>query len=141
MRQRPSSRNISSSLHWSERGQTMLEFAVTFLIVITLIFIMVEGFSMIHTYTVLADAANEGVRYYLVNSGNPTGAQNRAVQYAANTLHNISALSAVCTNIDPSSAPPGRVKCTVTYTYVPYLSNFLPSPPTMHAYAEGRTVN
>ena len=135
------SRSLVLVLQEDQRGQTMLEFALTFLIVITLIFIMIEGFSMIHTYTVLADAANEGLRYYLVNSGNPTGAQNVAVQYAANTLHNISALSAVCTNIDPSSAPPGRVKCTISYVYVPYLSNFLPSPPTMHAYAEGRTVN
>ena len=137
---RPPSRRLARVLH-DQSGQNILEFALTFLLVITLIFIMIEGFSMIHAYTVLADAANEGLRFYIVNSGNPTGAQNVALQYAANTLHNISALSAVCTNIDPSSAPPGRVKCTVSYVYVPYLSNFTSHPPHMHAYAEGRTVN
>lgn len=141
MKLHPSSLNQRGGLHSDDRGQNILEFALTFLLVIILIFIMIEGFSMIHTYTVLAEAANEGVRYYIVNNGNPTGAQNVAKAYAANTLHNVSALSAVCTNIDASSAPPGRVSCTISYAYVPYLSNFTNNPPTMHAYAEGRTVN
>ena len=143
MGQLTSWRNMSASLHSDERGQNMLEFAVTFLLVITLIFIMVEGFSMIHAYTVLADAANEGLRFYSVNSGNPSGAQTVAQNYAANTLHDISAITVSCgPTVSGTSVVLGTsIQCSIAYTYVPYLSNFLSNPPTMHAYAQGTAVN
>jgi hypothetical protein len=89
---------------------------------------------------VLANAANEGVRYSIVHSGgDPAGTQTTVQAFAATSLHDISAMSTSVTFPDGNAAAPNRVRVTVTYTFVPYLSNFI-NTPTVHAYAEGRMV-
>jgi Flp pilus assembly protein TadG len=124
-------------------GAASLEFVIAALLVVTLLFGAIEYCSLVYTYTVLSDAANEGLRYLTVNSGDTAGATSKVTTYAGYSFHDTAALtvSVACSGVAGSCAPPSTAVITVTYPYVPYLSTFMSAPPTMHAYAEGKTVN
>jgi Flp pilus assembly protein TadG len=123
-----------------ENGQSLLETALMIPVIFTVVFWVFELGWLLFTYAVLANAANEGVRYSIVHSGgDPGGAQTTVQTFAATSLHDISAISTSVTFPDGNASPPSRVRVAVTYTYVPYLSNFI-NTPTVHAYAEGRMV-
>ncbi len=68
-----------SSRRWfrkNAQGQATVEFVLTALFLILLIFAIIELMLMIHSYNVLADSAKEGLRYAIVhgsNSGCPSG--------------------------------------------------------------------
>ena len=109
-------------------------------VIFTVVFWVFELGWLMYTYSVLADAANEGVRHAMVHSGgDPAGTQAKVKTFAATSLHNVSAISVSVTPPDGSYAPPNRVQVTVTYTYIPYLPKFITAP-TMKTYAEGRMV-
>ena len=124
-----------------QRGQSTVETATMIVVIFLVAFWIFELAWLMYTYSVLADAANEGVRYAVVHSGGDVaGTQATVKTFAAASLHNISAMPAPSVTFpDGSAAPPNRVRVTVTYTYIPYLPNAIVAP-TMHAYAEGRMV-
>ena len=123
-----------------ESGQSLLETSMMMVIIFVIVFWMFEVGWLMYTYSVLADAANEGVRYSIVHSGgDAAGTQATVESFAAASLHDVSAISTSLTFPDGGATPPNRVRVTVTYTYIPYLPSFM-SAPTMHAYAEGRMV-
>jgi Flp pilus assembly protein TadG len=124
-----------------ERGAAQVEFALTVLAVLVVVFMLMELCSAVYTYTVLSDAANEGLRYAIVHSTDAdftTNVENKITTYAANSAHDMAPMSITVATPD-GSAPPGRVQISVSYPYVPY-TIWMASPPTMHAYAEGRMV-
>ncbi len=109
-------------------------------VIFTVVFWVFELGWLMYTYSVLADAANEGVRYAMVHSGgDPAGTQAKVKTFAGTSLHNVSAISVSVTPPDGSYAPPNRVQVTVTYTYIPWLPKFITAP-TMKTYSEGRMV-
>lgn len=113
-------------------------------VVFIIVFSVFELGWVFYTYTVLADAANEGVRKAIVTSGGDTGtittAATTAVQnFATTSLHDVSAMTVTVSFPDGDAVPPHKVKVDVSYTYVPYLNGLISSP-TMHAYAEGAMV-
>jgi len=123
-----------------QRGQSLLETAMMIVVIFTVVFWIFELGWLMYTYAVMADAANEGVRYAIVHSGGDVaGAQARVKTFAGTSLHNVNALSTSVTFPDGSAAPPNRVRVAVTYTYIPWLSQFITTP-TMHTYAEGRMI-
>ena len=123
-----------------ESGQSLLETALMIPLIFTVVFWVFELSWLMYTYVVLANAANEGVRYSIVHSGgDPAGTQTTVQAFAATSLHDISAMATSVTFPDGNAIAPNRVRVTVTYTFVPYLSNFI-NTPTVHAYAEGRMV-
>lgn len=124
-----------------ETGSTLVELSVAFLTILTLVFGAMELCSATYAYTVLADAANEGVHYAILNSSDQTGASNTVKSYAADTLHEVSNINVSVTYPDGAHTPPSRVAVSVSYQYVPYLGAFMANPPVMHAYAEGRMVH
>lgn len=131
----------------SEQGQAQVEFAFTILALLVVIFMTIELCSAVYTYTVLSDAANEGLRYAIVHSGegNDTNTKNLVTKYAANSIHNMTAMTVSvtdgtsCASGGPTWSPPNTVAVCVTYPYLPYLS-FMSNPPTMKAYAKSRFV-
>jgi Flp pilus assembly protein TadG len=126
---------------WKEQqGSVLIEFAVSAVLVLTVLFMTLELCSAVYTYTVLADAANEGVRYAIVHSSDTSGAITKVKTYAAYTMHNVSQIRVSVTYPDGPSVPPNRVAVSVTYQYVPYVGAFMKNPPTMSAYAQGRLV-
>jgi Flp pilus assembly protein TadG len=130
-----------SQTQWRhQRGQSLLETAMMIPVMIMVVFFLFELGELMYTYSVLADAANEGVRYAIVHSGgDPTGTVAEVKAFATTSMHDVSAISVSVTSPDGSYAPPNRVRVTVTYVYIPYLPNFITAP-TMTTYAEGRMV-
>ncbi len=140
-----------------ERGASMVEFVLSFTIVLFLIFSMFEMIMLFYSYSTLTDAAKEGVRYAIVHgSNNPTNVsdiQSRVQQVANLSLHDVSGMTITViyykddgTAYSPAITntatidPPGMVQVTVSYPYVPYLN--LPWPmPTIQASAQGRIAN
>lgn len=124
-----------------QRGQSLLETAMMIVVIFTVVFWIFELGWVMYTYAVMADAANEGVRYAIVHSGGDvSGTQARVVTFARTSLHDVSGLPpASVTFPEGSSAPPHLVRVTVSYTYVPWLKQFI-NTPTMKTYAEGRMI-
>ena len=150
----------------SQEGQATIEFALSAVFLVMLIVGCVEIVVMVYTYTVLADAAKEGVRYAIVHGtgvgaancsgpGNAsvtctdsTGANVKAAvtNYAALSFHTIGSGSVGVSYPDSHSEAPDRVQVTVTYSYQPL---FVPGCPggtswlcwpsiTVNASSEGR---
>jgi Flp pilus assembly protein TadG len=123
-----------------QRGQSLLETAMMMVVIFTIVFWIFELGWLMYTYTVMADAANEGVRYAIVHSGGDVaGTQSRVATFARTSLHDVSVLSTTVSFPDGNAAPPARVRVAVTYTYVPWLNQFITTP-TMKTYAEGRMI-
>jgi Flp pilus assembly protein TadG len=126
-------------LQRDERGSALIEFVISILLILTILFVTVELSSAVYTYTVLSDAANEGLRYAIVHSSDAGVTATSVVKtYASYSLHDVSSINVSVTC--PSWVPPNIVTVTVSYSYIPYLSAFMKTPPTMTAYAEGRLV-
>jgi hypothetical protein len=112
---------------------------------------------MVYTYTVLADAAKEGVRYAIVhgtgvgasNCSGPGGSgvtctdstaanvQAAVTKYAALSFHTIGSGSVSVSYPDSYSVAPDRVRVTVAYNYQPLFGLGWPSI-TVNASSEGR---
>lgn len=121
-----------------------------------LVTFLIFEFSMaVYTYSVLGNAAREGIRYAVVhgidssNCSGPgpgcsdaTGSNVKAVvkDYAALTFHDISGMTVSASWPDGTAVPSSRVLVTISYPYVAYLR--LPGfdPPSMQVTAEGRIV-
>jgi len=125
----------------NEAGTMFVEYSVAAALFLTIAFSLMELCSAGYTYTVLADAANEGVHYAMLNSTDEAGAINAVKGYAGNSMHDISKLNVAVAYPDGASTPPNRIAINVSYQYVPYLNLVMNNPPTMHAFAEGRMVH
>jgi Flp pilus assembly protein TadG len=123
-----------------QSGQSLIETGLMITVIFAIVWWTFELGWQMYLYTVMADAANEGVRYAIVHSGgDPTGTQSQVKTFAGISLADVSAVSVTVTDPDGSYSPPNRVKVTVTYTYSNSFAHLTISP-TMHAYAEGRMV-
>ena len=123
-----------------QRGQALIESLLMLVVIITVVLWVFELGWLMYTYSVLADAANEGVRYAIVHSGaDPSGTQTKVQTFAAASMHDVSAISIAVTAPDGSYTPPNRVRVTLTYAYVPFLPKYIGAA-TMTTYAEGRMV-
>jgi Flp pilus assembly protein TadG len=143
----------------TQRGQSTVEFALTIVIVMVILFGAIELIVMIYTYNVLADAAKEGVRYAIVH-GTGTGAANCSgpggggvscsdstgtniqtvvSNYTQVSFHNPAAMVVTPSYPDSSSVAPSRVRVTINYVYQPFTRLGWPTM-TVNAAAEGRIV-
>ena len=110
-----------------KRGQTLLEYVVVVLTVLTVIFGVFETGRLILAYTTLAEAARAGARYAIVHGADCSGAcipgtgQATAQNVAAAGGVTLAAYNATYTFPAGASTPvPGTlVTVTVTYTFVP----------------------
>jgi Flp pilus assembly protein TadG len=142
-----------------DTGQATIEFALTAVFVMVVLFGAIEMILLIYTYTVLADAAKEGVRYAVVH-GTGVGASNcsgpggggvtcsdstatnvttTVSNYTKLSFHDSTAMTVTPTYPDSSSVAPNRVRVTVTYVYQPFL-RLSWNTMTVYAAAEGRIV-
>ena len=142
-----------------QAGQSTVEFALTILITLVVLFGAIEMIIMIYTYNILAEAAKEGVRYAIVhgtglkaaNCSGPGGggvicndAAGANVKAAVNnytrlSFHDNTAMTVTPTYPDSYSVAPSRVRVTVSYVYQPFLQLGWPTM-TVNAAAEGRIV-
>lgn len=143
-----------------EEGQAQVEFALSIMVVLFMVFCSWELLMAMYTASVMADAAKEGVRYAIVHGSNSTlcsgpnpsspcandpggsGAdvENTVKNYAKLSGHDISAITVVVNYPDGTNEPPSRVTVAVTYQFVPYIKlGFF--TPRMTTKAAGRIVN
>jgi hypothetical protein len=133
----------------------LIEFSMSVWTVFLVTFLVFEFCMTVYTYSVLGNAAREGVRYAIVHGsdsamcsgpgtgcGDPRGSNVTAVVngYTGVTFHDMAGMTITPSWPDGTSTPASRVIVTISYPYVAYLT--LPgfSPPTMQVAAEGRIV-
>ncbi len=133
----------------------LIEFSFSVWALFLVSFLIFEFCMMIYTYSVLANAAREGVRYAIVHgtdsptcSGPSSGCADSTgsnvssvVQgYAAVSFHDLTNMTVTPSWPDAASTPSSRVLVTISYPYIAYFS--LPGfhSPTMQVTAEGRIV-
>lgn len=119
----------------SQRGQAAVEFALTIVSIFVLLLGMLELTMFVYTYSVLADAAKEGVRYAIVNGSsgsNGTGPSDagscvttgsvveNVKYYAKASLHSTSDMTIDACYPDGNNKPGSLVKVSVSYTYEPF---------------------
>ena len=120
----------------SEEGSLVVETALSLLVVIPMILWMFEMCMLTYTYSVLGDAARQGVRYAIVHgtdSGNCSGPSSGCADSsganvksvvtaaAASSFHDLTEMTVQVSYPDLASNPPARVNVTINYTYVPYI--------------------
>jgi len=148
-----------SGRHDGRRGASLIEFAISVLVMFFVVFWTWELVMAVYTYAVLSNAAKEGIRYAIVH-GTDTGAANCSGpgsggvtctdstganvasvvrDYASYSFHNVSAMAVNVTYPDSSSDPQSLVKITVSYDYIPW--TVLPwTTPRLKTGAQGRIV-
>lgn len=133
-----------------ERGATLVEFALTCIIVFSTMFMLWEAAMLMYTYNVMADAAKEGVRYAIVHGSSNSGSSQASVttdvtnlvtNYAKLSFHDISNSNKFKVNVSytPNYNPSSTVRVTVRYAYQPYIT-FGWTMPTISAAAQGVIV-
>jgi Flp pilus assembly protein TadG len=138
-----------------DRGSMLIEFALSIWTLFLLTFLIFEFCMTVYTYSVLGNAAREGVRYAIVHgsdsascSGPGSGCSDAAgsnvsavvKSYATVTFHDISGMRVTPSWPDGTSTPSSRIIVSISYPYISYLT--LPGfqSPNMQVTAEGRIV-
>jgi len=138
-----------------DSGSALLEFALSVWMMLWVTFLIFEFCMLVYTYSVLANAAREGVRYAVVHGttntscsgpsngcGDASGGNVIAVVrgYAALSFHDLRAMTVSPSWPDGKSTPGSRIVVTVSYPYISYLQ--LPGfvSPNMTINAESRIV-
>ena len=136
-------------------GSMLIEFALSVWTLFLLTFFIFEFCMAIYTYSVLGNAAREGVRYAITHGTNNSSCSGPSPEcsdtagsnitnvvrgYASISFHDIRAMTVTPSWPDGTSTPSSRVVVSITYPYVAYLN--LPgfNSPTMQVTAEGRIV-
>ncbi len=138
-----------------DRGAMLIEFSLSVWTLFLMTFLIFEFCMTVYTYSVLGNAAREGVRYAIVHgtdstscSGPSTGCSDPAGNaiigvvnsYASVSFHDISNMTVTPSWPDGASTPSSRVVVSLSYSYVPYLNLLWTNPPLMQITAEGRIV-
>jgi Flp pilus assembly protein TadG len=142
-------------LRQGEHGAVAIETALSFMLVITLVFGIIEFSMMIYTYGVMAEAARHGVRYASIHGtdsstcsgpstgcGDPTAANvvNEVNTFAAKLINTMSGAVVQVSYPDASgSTVSSRVTVVITYTYQP-LFRFPGLNQTFQLSAQGRIL-
>jgi Flp pilus assembly protein TadG len=148
-------REDAAGLGGDESGAMLIEFALSVWTLFLLTFLIFEFCMTIYTYSVLNNAAREGVRYAIAHGtdnatcsgpssgcSDSTGANviNVVKGYAKVSFHDLTGMTVTPSWPDGTSTPSSRVIVTINYPYVPYLNVPGFNAPTMQVTAEGRIV-
>lgn len=139
------------------RGQAQVEFILSVLFLMLLVFGVLELMLLVYTYNVLADSAKEGVRYAIVHGtssascSGPGGGgvtcpdsaganvKTAVKAYARYSFHDTSAMTVTVTYPESSSDAPGLVLVGISYPYQPFFGLGWPTV-TVRAAAAGRIM-
>lgn len=139
----------------SESGSVAIETALSFMLVMTMVLGIIEFSVMAYTYSVLGEAARQGVRYATVHgsaSSNCSGPSagcpdsgaanvvNSVTTYANNYARNVSGMQVKVTYPDTGgSTAPSRVTVAITYTYQP-MFHVMGAGPAFRVSSQGRIL-
>lgn len=118
----------------SEKGQSLVEFAITLVILLILIVGIAEVGRMLFTFMALRDAAQEGAAY---GSVNPSGDIENRVYESSTFLEDLHDQGEIAVNVTYSDTPPcAGDEITVKVTY----GNFVITVPFLGAIIGSQTV-
>ena len=139
----------------SEAGVVAIETALSLMLIMTMVLGIIEFSVMAYTYSVLGEAARQGVRYATIHgtassscSGPSTGCAdsgavnviNAVTTYANTFARNVSGMSVQVTYPDAGgSTAPSRVTVAITYTYQP-MFHVVGTGPAFHVSSQGRIL-
>jgi len=142
-----------STCYGREDGSILVETALVFMLMITMVLGIIELSVMAYTLSVLEDAAREGVRYASVHGVDSASCSGPSIGCAdsssANVVSDITAyasgfsgliggMSVTVTYPDGKSTPTSRVQVGIVYTYQPH---FLPGTShVMQVSSQGRII-
>ncbi|HEU4635494.1 MAG TPA: TadE/TadG family type IV pilus assembly protein [Edaphobacter sp.] len=145
-------RTCLQKAYFKEDGQSIIEMALVLPMMILLVFGLFEFSMLLYTYSVMYEAAHQGIRYAEVHgsdtgviasgcsTSSPAGVISTVQNAASASLHDTSAMTVtVCYPDTTGSTPLSLVTVTVGYKYVPYV-NVTGVTPTMSITSEGRIV-
>jgi Flp pilus assembly protein TadG len=103
----------------SERGQTMVEFAIVLPILVVLLFGIIQFGIAFNNYETITDAARAAARVAAVSrqASDPVGACQNAALNAASNLDMTQPGAGVTCTYDPSMQPGTTVQVEVDYPY------------------------
>jgi Flp pilus assembly protein TadG len=159
---RTAGKNSLQTVRRRQGGQAIVEFALTLTLLMLLMFAILELSIFIYTYSVLANAAKEGVRYAIVhgvNSGSASGPSSSAassppctasssnVTNVVNQTKSFAGFSMLSTTnvnvfvcyLDGNNKLNSLVEVSVNYPYRPLFGFNWPSV-TLYANSAGRIV-
>jgi Flp pilus assembly protein TadG len=159
---RAEGKSSSRAVRRREGGQAIVEFALTVILLMLLMFALLELSIFIYTYSVLANAAKEGVRYAIVhgvNNGSPSGPSsgptssppctasstnvtdvvNQTRNFAGFSLLSKSNVNVFVCYLDGNNKLNSLVQVSVSYLYRPLFGFNWPSL-TVNANSAGRIV-
>jgi Flp pilus assembly protein TadG len=145
----------------NQRGATLIEFSLTLLTVLFVLFLLIEFALWIYCYNVMADAAKAGVRYAIVHGSalsasvqsgpstctspcspdcatNVTNVVTEVRKWASFSAYSTASMTVNVCYLDGTNVAPARVKVTVSNPVVPFFNIF--STPPVTATAQGRIV-
>ncbi len=105
------------------RGQTYAEFMAVVLPTLGVLFAIISLAMTVYTYSFVANAARDGVRYAIVHgSRSSSPASSSDIQsYVRNEAQGITPSSiSVSTTWNPNNSPGSTVNVQVSYTYHPF---------------------
>jgi len=125
---------LAAHLAGAQDGSVVIETTLAYMILIVVVLGIVELSLMGYTYSVVAEAARQGIRYATLHgtssascSGPSTGCSDSSgthvadnvIAYVTNFAGNVSGTKVSVAYPDGASAPSSRVLVQVTYTYAP----------------------
>lgn len=137
-----------------EQGSTLIETALSYMLMMSFLLGIIECCMMVYTYSVYSDAARQAVRYATFHGvdssscsgpstgcGDPSGTNvvNYATSYAQPFRAFITGMTVLVAYPDGSSATPSRVSVTIQYNYKPLFN----LPGTSHVFqvsSQGRIL-
>lgn len=133
----------------------MVETALSLIGAFTLAFMLFEGAMLIYSYSVVNNAAREGVRYAVVHGSDSANCSGPSVgctdssagnvatvvkQYAALSFHDVSGMTVTVNYPDATQSDPlSLVTVTVDYTYIPF-ANLVSVNSSLSVTSQGRIV-
>jgi Flp pilus assembly protein TadG len=115
-------KNLTAKQHASERGQSLVEFAISIVILLLLVAGIVDLGRALFTYMAIRDAAQEGALYGSTDPTNNSAIENRA-RFSSNLLQGISndpnADTEVNVSVSGSACLGGAITVEVVYNNFP----------------------
>jgi len=111
-------------MHKHERGQSLVEMALSLIVLLFLLLGAVEFSIALFQYVTISDAAQEGAIFGSINPQDTTGIRERAIATASDIVALNDSQVVVnlvgddyCEGIDPSSGAPNAIEVVVTYPH------------------------
>lgn len=123
----------------TQKGAAMVEFALTFVAILLILFGIMEFGRIIYSYNILACATKEAARYAIVHgsrSGSPATAAAIETQLERWTIGLDRSRINVATTWDPSNTPGSVVRIQATYNVMPMTRMIFRNPLLLSSRAE-----